>query len=152
MSQQHRVRLTPAERTDLQALIRAGRAPARDLTHARILLKADRTTHGRHWTDGQIAEALEVSSRTVARVRAAFCAGGLPRAVPRQAPRRVYARTLDGAAEAQLIALACSPPPAGLARWTIRLLADRLVELQIVAHIAPETVRTTLKKTRSNRG
>lgn len=152
MGQQHVVRLTPDERAELKGLIAAGTAPARTQTHARILLKADRAGGGRPWTDAQIAEALEISRRTVARVRAAYCAGGLPRAVPRQPPRRVYARRLDGAAEAQLIALACAPPPAGYARWSLRLLADRLVELAIVDHIAPETVRTTLKKTRSSRG
>lgn len=146
MSQQHVIRLTPAERAELQQLIRAGVAPARQLTRARIVLKADRARGGRHWTDGAIAEALEVSSRTVARVRADFAAGRLARAIPRQKPRRDYLRRLDGAGEAHLIALACSPPPTGRSHWTLQLLADRLVELEVVESIAPETVRQVLKK------
>ena len=152
MSQQHVVTLTAAEREELRALISAGSAPARAQTRARILLKAERTTHDRHWTDAAIAEALEVSSRTVARTRADFAAGGLARAVSRQKPQREYRRRLDAAAEAQLVALACSPPPEGRTRWTVRLLADRLVALAVVDAIAPETVRLTLKKTNSSRG
>ena len=152
MSQQHMVRLTAEERAELHAFVAAGVAPARALQRARILLKADRAAGGRAWTDVAIAEALDVSSRTVARVRADWATGGVARALARKAPNRVYARRLDGAAEAQLIALACSPPPAGHVHWTVRLLADRLVELKVVPAIAPETVRLTLKKTRSSRG
>jgi hypothetical protein len=152
MSQQHQVHLTAAERQALRAFIAAGSAPARALQRARILLKADRAAAGPAWTDQAIAEALEVSSRTVARVRAEWAAGGVRRAIARKPPARVYPRRLDGAGEAQLVALACSPPPDGHTHWTLRLLADRLVALEVVEHIAPETVRTTLKKTRSSRG
>ena len=116
------------------------------------MLKADRATGGPAWPDAQIAEACEVSRPTVERVRRAFVTTGLEAALHRRRPQRVYQRKLDGAQEAQLIALACSAPPDGQERWTVRLLAQRLVELAIVAGIAPETVRTTLKKTNSNRG
>jgi hypothetical protein len=149
---QHVVRLSADERAVLDQLIRAGVAPARRLTRARILLKADAGRTGPRWTDAQIAEAVEASPRTVARVRADFCAHGLEPALPRQRPARVYVRKLDGADEAHLVALACSAPPAGHARWSLRLLTTRLVELEIVAGISPETVRQTLKKTSSSRG
>jgi hypothetical protein len=149
---QHVVRLSAAERAELARLIGAGTAPARRLTRARILLKADAGARGPRWTDERIAEAVEASARTVARVRAAFCAGGLAPALGRKRPARVYARTLDGAAEARLIAEACAPPPAGRAAWTLQLLADRLVELAVVPSIAPNTVRAALKKTSSSRG
>jgi hypothetical protein len=146
------VRLTTTERTELRAFIGAGVASARAQQRARILLKADRAITGPVWTDRAIAEALEVSSRTVARVRADWASGGVERALTRKTPQRLYARRLDGAAEAQLIALACSPPPDGRVHWTARLLGDRLIQLGVVPSIAPETVRLTLKKTHSSRG
>jgi hypothetical protein len=152
MSQQHRVRLSSKERDELRAFIAAGVAPARAQQRARILLKADRATAGPVWSDVAIADALEVSSRTVARVRADWAVGGVSRALARKPPARVYPRRLDGDGEAQLVALACSPPPMGHIRWTVRLLADQLVQLAVVESIAPETVRLTLKKTRSSRG
>jgi hypothetical protein len=149
---QHVVTLTAAERTELTHLIHRGVAPARQLTRARILLLADTGHAGARLTDAQIAAALLTSPRTVARARAAFATGDLTQAVARKPPARVYARRLDGAGEAQLIALACSPPPPGRARWTLQLLADQLVALATVPAIAPNTVRATLKKTRSSRG
>lgn len=149
--QQHVVRLTEAERTDLMQLIHAGRAPARQITRARILLKADAGRVSRRWRDAEIAAAVETSPRTVARVRADFCARGLAQTLQRRPPTRVYRRKLDGAGEAKLVEVACSPAPAGHARWSLRLLAARLVELEVVETIAPETVRTMLKKTPSNR-
>jgi hypothetical protein len=149
---QHVVRLSSAEREAVAREVRAGTAPARRLTRARILLKADAGARGPRWTDARIAEAVEASARTVARVRADFCAGGLAHALGRKRPEREYARTLDGAAEARLVAEACAPPPAGRARWTLRLLGDRLVELEVVPSIAPNTVRAALKKTSSSRG
>ncbi len=152
MQKKYHVALPPAQRQMLEALIRTGQTPARTQTHARILLKADRAAGGPAWTDAQIAEACDVSRPTVERVRRAFVTTGLEAALHRQRPQRVYHRKLDGAHEAQLIALACSAPPDGQARWTVRLLAQRLVELKVVDGIAPETVRTTLKKTNSNRG
>jgi transposase len=121
--------------------------------HARILLKADQRPGAPAWTDDAIADAVEVSQPTVARVRRHFVEEGLEAALNRRAPRRVYRRKLDGEQEARLIALACGQPPDGQAHWTLRLLADRLVDLEIVAEpISYQTVRRTLKKTRSSPG
>jgi transposase len=145
------VRLDEAERGVLTDLISTGRAAARTLTHARVLLKADVGPDGPGWTDAQIATALEVGVRTIERVRETLVTEGLDAALHRRrSPARP--RKLDGAGEAHLVALACSEPPAGRARWTLRLLAAKLVELEIVDQIGPETVRTTLKKTNSSRG
>ena len=129
-----------------------GVAPARRMAHARILLKADQGEGGAAWSDAAIAGALEIHPSTVARVRQQFVAEGLEAALARRAPRREYARKPDGAQEARLIAVACSAPPAGRERWSLRLLAERLVELEVVDGIAPNTVRTVLKKTSSSRG
>jgi len=148
MKQKYMVLLSTEEREQLQQLLAAGTAPARKLTHARILLKADRSPAGPGWVDEQIAEAVEVSQPTIARVRKQYVEQGLEAARNRRAPRRDYVRKLDGAGEAQLIALACSQPPAGRAEWTLRLLADRLVELAVVEELSYQTVRRTLKKTR----
>ena len=146
------VELTEAERAQLRTLVGAGVAPARMLTRARILLKANQGEGGPGWTDAAIAGALEVHPTTVARVRRAFVDGGRDAALERKRPDRVYARVLDGAAEAHLVAVACSEPPAGRERWTLRLLADELVRLEVVAAVSYETVRRTLKQTTSNRG
>jgi transposase len=150
MHQKYIVTLTDAERRQLQQLIAAGTVPARTLTHARILLKADRSPDGPAWTDARIAEAVEVSQPTVSRIRQQCTEHGLEAALNRRAPRRVYQRKLDGEQEAHLLALACSEPPAGQARWTLRLLADKLVELAVVEAISYQTVRRTLKKTSSS--
>ena len=149
---QHVVRLSPTERAEVRALVTAGRAPALTQTHARILLKCDAGAGGPRWSDAHVAAAVEVSARTVARVRARFAAGGLAAALGRKRPNRVYRRKLDAAQEARLVAVACTVPPAGQARWSLRLLAQRLVELEVVDGISPETVRATLKKTPSSRG
>ena len=141
------VHLTEAERARLRTLVGRGEAPARLLAHARILLKANQGEGGAGWTDAAIAGALDVHPATVARVRRAFVEAGLDAALVRKAPDRVYERALDGAAEAHLVALACSAPPAGRERWTLRLLADELVRLEVVAAVSHETVRRTLKQT-----
>lgn len=141
------VALTEAERARLRTLVGGGCAPARALTHARILLKADQGEGGPGWTDQAIAAALAVHPTTVARVRQHCVSGGLDAALARKAPDREYRRALDGAQEAHLIALACSAPPAGRKRWTLRLLADRLVALEQVVAVSRETVRQTLKQT-----
>ena len=146
MKQKYEVLLSTEEREQLQQLIAAGTAPARKLTHARILLKADRGPGGPGWVDERIVEAVEVSQPTISRVRKQYVDEGLEAALNRRAPRRDYVRKLDGAGEAQLVALACSPPPVGRGDWTLRLLADRLVELEIVEEISYQTVRRTLKK------
>jgi hypothetical protein len=151
-NKQHVVRLTSAERAELRALLAAGTTPARTQTHARILLKCDAAAGGPRWSDARVAEAVEVSARTVARVRARFAHGGVAAALGRKRPARVYRRKLDDAQAARLVAIACTEPPAGRARWSLRLLSRRLVALEVVDGISPETVRATLKKTSSSRG
>ena len=122
------------------------------LSHARILLKADAGAGGPGWDDGRIADAVECGASTVYRVRQAFVEQGLMAALLRKKPTgRQYCK-LDGVKAAQLIALACGTPPEGRRRWTLRLLADRLVELAVVESISPECVRMTLKKTISSPG
>ena len=144
------VRLSEEQRDQLERTARSGRHSARILIHARILLKAD--ADGPAWDDGRIAEALECGDRTVARVRKKFATGGLDTALHRKKPTGRQYRKLDGSQEARLVALACSPAPDGRGRWTLKLLADRLVELGVVDAVSDETVRRTLKKTRSSRG
>jgi Homeodomain-like domain len=148
----HTVRLSEEERARLHTLIGQGVAPARALTHARILLKANQGQAGPGWTDAAIGAALEVNPATVARVRMRYVAAGLEAAVYRKAPEREYRRRLDGEQEAHLAALACSAPPEGRKHWTLRLLADRLVELEVVESVSYETVRQVLKQTASSRG
>ena len=145
------VRLDEAERAFLADLVSTGAAAARTLTHARVLLKADQGPGGPGWTDEQIAEALEVGRRTVERVRAALVEEGLDAALRRRRPP-ARPRTLDGAGEARLVALACSAPPAGRERWALRLPANRRAGLEVVDGIAPNTARAVLKQTRSSPG
>ena len=144
------VRLTEEERSQLEALVHRGRAHARKLLYARILLKAD-TDGPDRWTDERIAEALEVSAATVARERKRYCEDGFEVALMPKKPGKPRRRMLDGRAEAHLIALSCSDPPEGRESWSMRLLADRMVELGHVDTVSHETVRRTLKKTRSSR-
>jgi transposase len=146
------VRLTAEERTELEDLIRTGKRAASVLIHARILLKADVGEGGPGWDDERIAEAVECGASTVYRVRQALVEEGLPAALFRKKPTGRQYRKLDGAQEAHLIALACGAPPEGRAAWTLRLLADRLVELDVVDSISPECVPMTLKKTNLSRG
>jgi transposase len=149
----YKVTLAAEERQQLQELIAAGKAAAKKLAHARILLKADAAPGGPAWTDDRIADALEVSTDTVGRVRQRFVEQGLDAALVRKKQDRPSReRKLDGRAEARLIALACSPPPDGRAAWTMKLLADQLVELEVVDAVCDETVRRVMKKTRSRRG
>ena len=149
MYKKYVVRLTEEERNKLETVVRRGRAHARKLLYARILLKAD--AHGPdQWTDERIAEAFEVSTATVARERRRFCEDGLEVALMPKKPGRPRRRVLDGRAEAHLIALSCSDPPEGRERWSLRLLADRMVELGYADALSYESVRRTLKKTNSN--
>jgi transposase len=145
------VRLTEEERARLHTLVGSGHAPARTLVHARILLKTNQGEAGPGWTDEAIATALEVHPTTVARVRQQGAAEGVDAALARKAPEREYRRKLDGEQEAHLIALACGAPPTGRRRWTLRLLADRLVALEHVEAVSHETVRQVLKQTCSSR-
>jgi len=146
------VTLTEEERQTLQEMLSRGKAAARKLAHAWILLKADAAPDGPDWHDDTIAEALEVGRATVERVRKPFVEEGLEAALERRPPRRQYRRKLDGDGEAHLIALACQEPPEGRSRWTLRLLADRMVALEYVDQISYQTVRRTLKKTNSSLG
>jgi DNA-binding transcriptional ArsR family regulator len=151
MKKKYPVILSVTERDDLKRLIASGTAPARKLTHARMLLKADQSLQGPGWVDEQVAEALETSQPTVSRVRKQYFEEGMEAAINRRPPNREYHRKLDGEQEARLVALACSEPPEGRARWSLRLLADKLVELEIVEEeISYQTVRRTLKKTNSS--
>jgi transposase len=136
----------------LTALITAGTAPVRTVTHARILLKADQAPGGPAWTDEAIRDALDVGLSTIARVRERFVEESIEAALHRRSAPRLRQRRLDGAEEAHLLALTCSAPPAGNERWTLRLLADTLVELEYVDRVSHETVRQVLKKTNSSRG
>jgi transposase len=152
MAKKYRVTLTDDERSMLTTLISSGSAPARTLTHARILFKADQAEGGPAWTDEAIHEALDVGLSTIARVRERFVEQSLEAALHRRSSPRHRQRLLDGAEEAHLLAVACSAPPKGRERWTLRLLADKMVELEHVDHLSHETVRQVLKKTSSSRG
>ncbi len=152
MNKKYIVQLTPDQRATLEQLTRTGTTPAAVQRHARILLKADAGLDGPAWPDAAIATAVEVSISTVERVRRQFVTAGLEVALHRQPTTRPSQRKLDGDQEAHLVALACSPPPDGAERWTLALLADKLVELQVVESIARDTVRLALKKTSSSRG
>ena len=149
MAQRYRVTLTGEEREALGHMISRGKAAARKLAQARVLLQADASEGGPDWTDTRIAEAVRVSVSTIGRVRQRFVEEGLEAALTPRPSSRVYARKLDGEQEAKLVALACSGPPAGKKRWTLRLLAERMVELAVVPELSHETVRQTLKKERA---
>jgi Homeodomain-like domain len=151
MSYPYRIVLTEEQRAHLRTIVGSGIAPARMLTRARILLKADHGEGGPGWSDAAIAGALDVNPSTVLRVRRQFVTAGLEPTLARKRPDRVYERRLDGAQEAHLIALACSVPPDGQAQWSLRLLAGELVRLDVVEAISYETVRQALKKTSSSR-
>src|SRR3954464_626381 len=142
----YRGTLTAEEREALGGMISRGKADARKLAHARVLLQADASEGGPDWTDTRIAEAVRVSVRTIERVWQRFVEEGLEAALLPRPSRRVYARKLDGAQEAKLVALACSEPPGGEKRWPLRLLAERMVELEVGPELSHETVRQTLKK------
>lgn len=152
MPKKYRVTLTPEEREQLTDMVSNGKAAARALTHARILLKTDEAEGGPAWTDAAVCEALDVGLCTVMRVRERFVEEGLAAALRPRTSSYVQPRKLDGHLEAQLITLACSEAPEGHARWTLRLLADRFVQLEYVEELSHETVRQTLKKTQLSRG
>src|SRR6266700_7935584 len=148
----YRVKLTVEGRAQLLELLSKGKAAARTLTHARILLKVDEGVAGPRLSDEAIAEALEVNRSTVERVRIRCVEEGFELALRPRPSRQVHPRKLDGVQEAHLVTLACSPAPNGRGRWSLRLLADKLVELEIVDGISSQTVRQTLKKTSSSHG
>jgi transposase len=152
MKKKYIVTLREVERKMLQALLSRGRAASRKLVHARILLKADVSPGGPEWNDDQIAEGLEVGRATVERLRKEFVEEGFEAALERRKSRRQYIRSLDGDGEAHLVALACQEAPEGRSRWTLRLLADRMVQLEYVEQLSYQTVRRTLKKTNLSLG
>jgi hypothetical protein len=146
------VKLSAEEREQLEAMIRAGKSSAQLLTRARILLKADGSEAGEGWSDSAVAAALDTSINTVARTRQQLVEEGFEATLKRKYnPNSARSRIFDGAAEAKLIALACSPAPEGFARWTLRLLEEKVVELNIVDKVSDNTIGRTLKKTPSNR-
>jgi transposase len=148
----HHIRLSAEERQQLEAILRKGKASAHRQRHVRILLLADLNGPEGGWSDSDIASAVGTSIPTIERVRRICVEHGLERALERKDPEREYRHKLDGKGEAQLIALCCGQPPAGRTRWTLRLLAGRLVELEVVDSISHEAVRQSLKKTNSSRG
>lgn len=153
MSAKRVVELTSEQRQRCVELVRSGTAQARSIMHAQVLLKTDRGPEGPGWTDQAISEAFGVSTVTVAHTRRVLLDEGLEAALRHyRPPRREYRRKLDGHQEAQLIALACSKAPPGHQRWSMRLLSQRMVQLEYVDSVSRETVRQTLKKTSFNRG
>lgn len=145
------VELTSEERKQLQQLVKKGKVPGYKIRHAQMLLKADQGDKGPGWPDVQVAEVFAAHVTTVERLRKRFVEQGLQAALERN-KRNNYARKLDGNGEAHLIAIACSAPPTGRSEWSLRLLADRLVELSVVDSISYMTVSRTLKKTNLSRG
>jgi hypothetical protein len=146
------VKLSAEERERLEGLIRAGKSPAQLLTRARILLKADASEAGEGWSDSAISAALDTSINNVARARQQLVEEGFESTLKRKYnPNSARPRIFDGAAEAKLIALTCSPAPEGFARWSLRLLEEKVVELNIVEKVSDNTIGRTLKKTSSNR-
>ncbi len=146
MNKKYIVRLTKAEKAELEGMINKGKTGAYKIKHANILLQAD--AEGPNWSDEEIAKAFRCHTNTVCNIRQRFVEYGLERALERKEqdnPSRE--KILDGAREARLIALSCSTPPEGYKEWTLRLLADKMVELEVVSNISYETVRRTLKKT-----
>lgn len=147
------VRLSKEERDTLTKLTTSGRGPARMFTRVRILLKADQSDKGPAWSDERISEALDVTVQTIERVRKQLVEEGFDAVLSRRKyTQKVSRKKIDGDVEAHLVALSCSEPPKGRARWTLRLLADSIVELGYVVSISHEAVRQTLKKTNLNHG
>jgi len=141
----YHVYLTAEEKEYLRQIVKKGTGRARQIQRAHILLKAD-VSEGKGWTDQQIRETFHLARNTVSKIRKRFTEVGLAETVKRKQPEREYVTRLDGEQEAHLVALACSEPPEGYARWTLRLLAERMVALEYVDSVSYETVRQVLKK------
>jgi hypothetical protein len=142
----YRIKLTDEEREALTAIVNKGKGKARRMTRARILLLADENRADGGWKDGVIAQALGVHQRTVERVREKCVELGIEAALNHTRPQKQRGKLLDGAGEARLVQLACSEAPDGHEQWSMQMLADKLIELQVVETISRETVRITLKK------
>lgn len=152
MSKKYIVSLTAEERMKLEQLTKKGKSPAYKMNHARILLKADTNAADGGWKDKEISKAIDISIPTIERVRRLCVEQGIEAALNRPVSQHRKHHKLDGEQEAHLIALACSQAPEGRSRWTLRMLATRLVELEIVDNISHEAIRQTLKKTNLNLG
>ena len=146
------VSLTPSERHFLEQLTKKGKIAAYKMNHARILLKADINQKEGGWTDRQIGESLDIGHATIERVRQRFVEEGIESALNRREQKNRRRRIIDGEKEAYLIAIACSETPAGKSNWTLRMLADKMVELNYVEQVSTETIRQTLKKTNLSLG
>lgn len=146
------VRLTPEERFALEEIINKGKAAAQKILHARILLKADESNIGPNWIDEKISDALDISTRTIERIRKRFVMEGLDSSLCRKKQKNRKKRIIDGDTEAHLIALSCSKAPEGRSKWTLQLLADKMIELKYVDTVSRETIRISLKKTNLNPG
>lgn len=151
-AKRYRVTLSPQEREELNEMVNKGQGQARRLRRARILLMADEDQENGGWKDVDIAQALGAQVRTVERVRQKCVQEGLEAALTHTRPKKTRGKVLDGAAEARLAQLACSPAPDGRESWSMQLLADKLIELEVVETVSRETVRTTLKKMNLSRG
>jgi len=148
----YRVTLETEERAELTAMVSKGKGNARRIRRAHILLLADEAQEGGGWKDADIARALGASVRTIERTRQTCVELGIEAALNHTRPQQTRPKILDGAAEARLIQLACSAAPDGRENWSMQLLADKLIELEVVETVSRETVRTTLKKTNLSRG
>lgn len=148
----YKVTLTKEERDQLTEITRTGTHAARKIIHALILLNVDRGSHAESQINEDICKVLKIGMRTIDRVKKRFVEEGLESALKMAPTSRVYDKLVDGDMEAHLIALACGEPPEGFARWSLRLLADKLVELRFSDGISYETVRRTLKKTNLSLG
>lgn len=152
MNRKYVLKLTADERAWLEGMVRTGKSAAWKIRHANAFLKMDRGQHGPGWDDARIAEAFGMSTRSLENWRKRAVEEGPQEVLERYCPSRPQCRKLDGRAEAELVKLACSQAPGERSGWTLKLLADKLVELEVVASISRETVRRTLKKTTSSRG
>ncbi len=151
-AKRYRIVLTEKERKELLGLIKKGKERARKLSHARILLEADESNQGSGLKDAEISSRVHVSVATIERVRKQCVEEGIERALNHKLPHKTRAKKLDGKAQAKLTQLACSQAPEGRSRWTVSLLANELVKLEVVESIADETVRLALKKMNLNLG
>lgn len=148
MAPRYKVTLTEEERHQLETLTRSGKTTASKFVHARALLLCDAGAHGDPWKVADVAQALGVTTRTIEHLKERFVEAGIQAALERKPSTKAPALTFDGAFDARLTALACSPAPEGRARWTVRLLAEKVVELKIAPQVSTMTVHRALKKTR----
>ena len=147
MAPRYRVTLTEEERARLEAMTRSGKTTASKFVHARALLLCDAGPHGDRWKVADVAEALGVTTRTIEHLKARFVEEGIEAALVRKPSTKAPKLTFDGAFDARLTALACSPAPSGRARWTVRLLAEKVVELKIAPKVSAMSIHRALKKT-----